>query len=271
MRTALLAAVLGCGSSAPPPDPGSGSGPAVAPPRASNPWILDLAAYETSCTTAADCAVVKVDPCNGCTCAKDAIARTALSKFEAARAAIKPCPEDARMCKKCYDDHEAACVAGRCAATKIDPCSATELAKRGTREIPLSLLQNRCSLKDRSETGLAAIVGRPLRLDEQTSLTFEITDPKRLADIVRCDDRPLRVDFSKLHVWFAIARGERIRQSVSTYDDGKRVTLVLRTENRKGCFGTDDPPAFIANAISVPADRTVEVLECGVPVDCAIK
>jgi hypothetical protein len=105
---------------------------------------------------------------------------------------------------------------------------------------------------------------------ESRTVTFEVADRKRFEDIVQCEDKRPRIDFTKLRVWFVVTRGERLQQSVSTYDDGKRVSLVLQTMDRRGCFGPDDLPVLLTMAVPVPVERTVEVVSCNVPVDCAV-
>jgi hypothetical protein len=123
---AWVAIIAACGPSSSNPGAGSMTPATVAndaavmatPDAPPNPLLIDLAAFSTSCSSAADCTIVKDDPCNWCTCPNDAIATSELTKFEAAAAVIKNCPEEGRMCPKCRIDWVAVCELGRCIAIK---------------------------------------------------------------------------------------------------------------------------------------------------------
>jgi hypothetical protein len=77
--------------------------------------VVDTSAYDKSCATAADCKIVKDDPCNPCSCGDKPIASRELDRFLLAAGSIK-CGKRAQVvCSECVR-FAADCYGGKCVA-----------------------------------------------------------------------------------------------------------------------------------------------------------
>jgi hypothetical protein len=86
------------------PDPSGGGGE-----------VIDTSGYDRTCTTKADCQVVKDDPCNPCSCGDKPIAVTQTSRFEADARAIECRRREPVVCGACRKNVPD-CRDGKCVA-----------------------------------------------------------------------------------------------------------------------------------------------------------
>jgi len=93
-------------------------------PPATPSFVVDLTGYDLTCTTDADCQIVKDYPCETrCSCAQKPISTKAMDRYKAAVAAIDctkaPKDDETIVCGECMSPLPA-CVAGTC-STKNPP------------------------------------------------------------------------------------------------------------------------------------------------------
>ena len=85
-------------------------------PAQLGPQSVDMAGYERSCRTDAQCVVVMPDRCTPCACSPTAIARTQLERFNHAAARLRCRPQrpgTVASCAPCVVG-SAACIEGAC-------------------------------------------------------------------------------------------------------------------------------------------------------------
>lgn len=137
---------------------------------------------------------------------------------------------------------------------KVNPCAEIELVKRGKLTRPDLLA---CTIKGIDQHHLD---------NSKLGDAFEITTRERLAEVARCEDPS--VDWKTQRVWVLLASGISVTQSVLQVDDGKTLTLLVRTSNRAGCGGIKTGMVFASSTVRVPADRKVEIQRCPEPNHC---
>ena len=93
--------------------PAAGTGSGSAPVGGSE--VVDTANYDRTCKTAEECAIVKDDPCNPCSCASTPVAAKESPRFAQAATAIT-CGRRAKIvCGECRA-LVASCADGQCVA-----------------------------------------------------------------------------------------------------------------------------------------------------------
>jgi hypothetical protein len=77
--------------------------------------VVDTSGYDKTCATAADCAIVKDDPCNRCSCGDKPIASRELDRFMLAAGSIRCGKRAEVICSECLrfvaDCHDGKCIA----------------------------------------------------------------------------------------------------------------------------------------------------------------
>ena len=122
-RAVLLVSILALGACKSKPKDEEKPANPPAPPVTQEPSApplpkLDATTFDKSCKVVTDCVVVKSSTCDACACATEAIASSAMGKFDEANSALQCPPPDLEKQMKCTPcpARVAACEAGTCVA-----------------------------------------------------------------------------------------------------------------------------------------------------------